>query len=218
MRLLARLCVILATLAVASGCGSALPSPGGACESPTFTPVVDEEHGFSICLPGHWRDLRAGDPAWVEIYGEELSETEQRVESGTITRFAVPLRPRDADTAVNLTIYARGNANGVSSAEAGDAYMDVGREADATGMELGMVGLPVGDVAEVTGTIPNTISDVPSVDFFDAFVVAVPDASFYLVFRCTLTSRGAFEEQFQQLASTFKLVPKSSRRMLDPPP
>lgn len=99
MTLPARLCVILATIAIVSGCGSPLPSPGGPCESPIFTPVVDDEHGFSICLPGHWRDLRAGDPAWVEIYDEQLSETEQRVESGNIARFAVPLHPRDPDTA-----------------------------------------------------------------------------------------------------------------------
>src|SRR5687768_13605386 len=127
----ARLCVMLATLAIASGCGSPLPSPGGPCESPTFTPVVDAEHGFSMCLPGHWRDLRAGDPAWVEIYDEQRSEIEQRVESGNITRFAAPLRPRDSDTAVHLAIYARGNANGMSSAEAGEAYMDVARDAHA---------------------------------------------------------------------------------------
>jgi hypothetical protein len=200
---------LVVTLALAvGGCGG--PSPDAACEPPQRTPVVDEEHGFSICLAGNWRDLRPGDPAWVEIYGEAMAETEQRVASGTMARFAVPLRPRDADTAANMAVYVRDNVQGQSTAEAGEGYLETARGADATDLAVALIDLPVGEVAELSGTIPNDISDVPSIDWLNAFVIATPEQVFYVLFRCDRGSKAVYEDRFQGFAATFKLTTGAS--------
>jgi hypothetical protein len=200
--------VVVMLALVVGGCGG--PSPDGACEPPQRSPVVDEEHGFSICLPGNWRDLRPGDPAWVEIYGEAMGETEQRVASGAMARFVVPLQPRDADTAVNMAVYVRDNAQGQSTAAAGEAYLETARAADATDLAVAIIDLPVGEVAELTGTIPNDISDVPSIDWLNAFVIATPEQVFYVLFRCDSGSKAVYEDRFQGFAATFKLTTHAS--------
>jgi hypothetical protein len=55
---------------------------------------------------------------------------------------------------------------------------------DATDLALSTITLPVGEVAKLTGHIPNDISDVPGTDSFDAFVLGTPETAYYVVFRC----------------------------------
>jgi hypothetical protein len=75
---------------------------------------------------------------------------------------------------------------------------------------LSTITLPVGEVAKLTGHIPNDISDVPRTDSFDAFVPGTPETVYYVVFRCDRESRATYEEQFQQIAATFTLLPSAA--------
>ena len=187
---LLRAFALVPSVLAAAACASPLPSHAGSCEPPGWTPVVDEAHGYSICLPGHWRDLRAGDPGFVEIYDEPNSVTEVRVASGNITRFAVPLVPRDADLVVNLTVYVTDNHAARTSAEAGAAYVEAARGDGATELVLSAVTLPVGEATEMTGLAPNDMTEVETTDWVDAFVIATPDAIYYLLFSA-IASRSA---------------------------
>ena len=202
--------LVLSLAVVAAACTGPTQSLPGACAAPQSTPIVDEVNGFSICLPGHWRELLPGDPAWVEIYGESNGEVEQEVASGDITHFAVPLRPRDVDLVVNLTIYVRPNVPPRSTADVGAAYLEVARQGGGSELAVSMVDLPVGEAAEVTGFYPNDISEIPSTDWIDAFVFATPDLSYYVLFSCDRDSKGTYEEAFQRHASTFTLLPRPS--------
>lgn len=196
---------------VAAACTDPTPSGSGACVAPESTPIVDEVNGFSICLPGHWRELLPGDPGWVEIYDEPNGAVEQEVAIGQITHFAVPLRPRDVDLVVNLTIYVRPNDTSRSTADAGAAYLEVARRGGGTELAVSMVDLPAGEAAEVTGFYPNDVSDIPSTDWIDAFVITTADLSYYVLFSCDRESKGTYEDAFQRYASTFTLLPRPSR-------
>ncbi len=187
------------------GCGS--PAPSAACEPPGNTPLVDAARGFSICLPGPWRDLRPGDAGWAVIYDEANSQPEQDVASGALPHFAVPLEPRDLDTTVNLAIYVQPNEGAESTKEVGDRYAQVVGDRGDTVIAVSMVMLPVGEVAELIATVANERSDVSLLVSLDAFVVVTPETRYYLLFRCSIESRAAYEGQFESIASTFTLLP-----------
>jgi hypothetical protein len=183
------------------------PAPGTTCEPPSKTPIIDHEHGFTICLPGHWRELRAGDPGWAVIYDEPNSQPEQDVADGTITHFAVPLSPRDADTAVNLAIYVRPNESRASNTEIGEHYAQQIRDRGDTRVAYSLVTLPVGEVVEVTATVKNDISDVPSLDWLDGFVIPTPESLYYVLFRCSIEWGGTYDGQFEGIVRSFGLLP-----------
>lgn len=187
------------------GCGG--PAPSAACEPPEKTPIVDPARGFSLCLPGSWRDLRPGDPGWAVIYDEPDSQPEQDVAAGLLPHFAVPLEPRDADTAVNLAIYVHPNDGASSTAAVGESYAQVIRDRGDTVVSTSTIKLPVGEAFELSATVTNDISDIPFTDSLDAFVVVTPETLYYVLFRCSIESRAAYEGPFEAIASTFTLLP-----------
>jgi hypothetical protein len=119
----------------------------------------------------------------------------------------VPLEPRDADTAVNLAIYTHPNDEASAIAEVGDRYAQTIRDRGDTVISVSTVLLPIGESVELTATVPNDISDIPSLDALDAFVVVTPETRYYLLFRCSVEFRAGYEQQFKAIASTFTLLP-----------
>ena len=184
-------------------------APGTTCEPPKRTPIVDQEYGFAICLPGHWRELREGDPGWAVIYDEPNTQPEQDVADGTITHFAVPLSPRDADTAVNVVIYVFANESPASNAEIGENYAQQIRDRGDTDVAFALITLPVGEVVELTATVTNDFADPPSLDWLDGFVIPTPEYLYYVLFRCSIEFRGTYDGQFESIVRSFALQPRS---------
>ncbi len=179
----------------------------GACAPPSGMPMVDEAFGFSLCLPGHWRDLRAGDPGWAFVYEGEETQFERDVAGGVLNHFAVPLDPPDADGAVHLAVYAGPTDPAFTIGQLAEDYAGQLRERGDTDATWSMVDLPVGEVAELTASTLNEISDVPQLDWLDAFIVVTPGSTYYLLFKSSLESRTTYERQFEQIAATFRLLP-----------
>jgi hypothetical protein len=211
------LAVAAALLAGLAGCDASRPPLDADCQEPMGTLVVDEQYGFSICLPQNWRDMRAGDPAWVELYDEPNSEVEQNVANGSLVRFVVPLRPLDADRVVNLAAYTEEHALDWSVDEYAADYLRQLGETGAAGLVSEVVDLPAGRAVELTGTAPNNQSDPPGTDFVDAFVIATPETVFYLVFSSDRSSRSTYEDRFQEYASTFALLAGGAQETMPAP-
>ena len=53
------------------------------------------------------------------------------------------------------------------------------------------------------------MSDVPTLDWLDGFVVRTPGSLIYVLFRCSIEYRGTYEGQFESIARTFTFLPSS---------
>jgi hypothetical protein len=198
----------IAFLAVGAYLGAA--RRGGACVMPAGMPLVDEAFAFSLCLPGHWRDLQAGDPGWALVYEGRATQFERDVAGGVLDHFAVPLDPPDPDGAVHLAIYVSPARTSATIGQIAEDYARQIRERGDTDAAWSLLTLPVGEVAELTASTLNDISDVPQLDWLNAFIVVTPDSIYYLLFKSSLESRATYERQFESITATFRLLPRPS--------
>lgn len=185
---------------VAPTAAETAPPASSSCAAPTGT-LLQDPVGLSICLPGNWRDLRPGDDGWVTIFGKHDLQTERDVANGVIDHFALPLAPRDKDTAVNLAIYLRSRHNDTRDlAAAAAASLDAARTHGGTDIETSNEQFPAGPAVEISATMPRT--GETREDWLDEFVLASPTEWFYFDFRCILASRPTYEPAFQDIVST----------------
>ena len=141
------------------------------------------------------------------IYEGAETPFERDVANGVLDHFMVPLEPPDADSAVHLAIYVLPKPTGTTIGLITEDYARQLRERGDGDVAWSMTSLPIGEVAELTSSTLNDISDPPQLDWLDAFIVVTPDSAFYLLFKCSLESRATYERQFQQIAATFRLQP-----------
>jgi hypothetical protein len=204
MRIVRPLCLALIVM-VLGGCGLLTNDPTTqACLIPDEGyALTDEDRGFELCLPPNWRELEPGDPGWVTVYGGHDLTVEEMVRGGIIQHFALPLEPRDADTAVNLAVYVRTADPGVTLDDVATSYEGTLNGANITVTDRQSVLLPAGQAVRIeTVRPPSEISN--TVDRAVAYVLVHGDRTFHLLYVST-------EERGDQYESVFDASIRSLR-------
>jgi hypothetical protein len=177
-----------------------------ACVADSGQPLLDLHDGFWLCMPGSWRDLRPGNPSWVEVFGTADSDVEQQVASGSIDHFAMPLEPRDADPTVNLTIYVTPVPVGADVVTVSRVYMDSAAQQGAHDETWTRVPLASGASVEVTGIRDHT-AGAEATDWFDAYVIVKGSTAYHFVFISLDQSRDTFTPIFREIAESIGFPP-----------
>ena len=127
--------------------GPATPEPTeAAIRCPADLPValVDEHSGYGLCMPAGWRDLGLDRAAWVEAFGDEISELEIALRGGTLDHVAVPLGPGDDPDLTQLIIDSQELGASDTLEDVRDIFLD-------GNVELGAV-LLSSEIVELDGT------------------------------------------------------------------
>ena len=204
MRIAGALCVTLNVM-VLGACGLLTNDPTTqSCLIPDEGyALTDEARGFELCLPPNWRDLAPGDPGWVTIYGGHDLTVEGEVRDGTIQHFAVPLEPRDADTAVNLAIYVRDVDPAVTLDEVATRYEGTLERANQTVTDRQSVILPAGQAVRIETVRPPSEFST-TVDRTVSYVLVHGSRTFHVLYIST-------EERGDQYESVFDASIRSLR-------
>jgi hypothetical protein len=172
-------------LAVAlAGCGLVSQEPPAqTCATPSEgTRLTDDVGGFELCLPAPWRDLAAGDPGWRLIHGGDTS-TEDRVASGDIAHFAVPLEPRESDVVVNVTVYVQAVPADTTLTAVADSYQKVLAGLESTTIvDREDVSLPAGAAVRFTSTIARAADPRVFLERRVAYLVVHGGRAYYFDF------------------------------------
>jgi hypothetical protein len=107
-RWLAGVALVVGLVLVATIASVSLRRPAVGCPADLPQQLTDDVAGMSLCLPAHWRDIKADDQdAWRAIYEGDESDAERWIKDGSMQHFAVPFSPPDDDGQVHLAIYIR---------------------------------------------------------------------------------------------------------------
>lgn len=192
----------LAAVASGSPSGSAIACP----TQSDPTRMSDAASGFQLLMPSNWRNLPAGDPLWVTLYGDHESSVEADVTNGTITDYALPAVPTDADTTVNLAVYVRTNTPAQTIDQLATAYVATLSQYSYPLLARESVSLASGPAIRLTATRP-AVDNNPAVDNqLVIYVLASSGRAYYLVFVSQAATSGQYGGTFLCIAQSLKIA------------
>jgi hypothetical protein len=155
-------------------------------------------------MPSNWRNLAAGDPLWITLFGGHNSSTEKDVASGLIQDYALPSAPRDADTTINLAVYVQPKTSGQTVAQLGDIYAQTLHNYEYPLLARDQVGLTAGPAVRLTAMRPAN-GTAGSVDSrLVVCVLAGASRAYYLVFVSHDSTSTQYGTTFECMAQSLE--------------
>jgi hypothetical protein len=149
------------------------------------------------------------------IHGDDTS-TEDRVASGNIAHFAVPLEPRESDIVVNLTIYVRDIPADTTLLSVADKYEDSLGSLDMIQI-LGRddVTLPAGAATRFTSTVVRAAKTRDYLERRVAYLLVHAGRAYYFDFASADATADDHAAVFDDVARSVRFLEAG---LTDPPP
>jgi hypothetical protein len=192
----------LAAAASDSPSGSAMACPTQADP----TKMSDPTSGFQLLMPSNWRNLPAGDPLWVTVYGDHESSVEADVASGTITDYALPAVPADADNTVNLAVYVRPNTTDETLGQLADGYVATLGGYSYPLLARESLSLAAGPAIRLTATRPASDNNPAVDDQLVIYILAAAGRAYYLIFVSQASTSAQYGGTFLCMAQSLNLA------------
>jgi hypothetical protein len=211
--------LVVGVVLLAAVASAALRAPAPGCPADLPRRLVDEREGLSLCMPAHWREVKAEDEAvWREIYGDEVSKAERWIKDGTMQHFAVPFSPPDDDSLVHLAIYVVDLSPLVTLKSAQTSYADQIEGEGATILDTDVVELGAVTAALIVSDRRRTSEGQDVVDHFLNWIFVEDGRGYYVLLGSSDTQAGEYRELFEAMAGTVRVGSATSPTAPTSPP
>jgi hypothetical protein len=217
--------LVVGVVLLAAVASAALRAPAPGCTADLPRRLADEREGLSLCMPAHWREIKADDEAaWREIFDDEVSEAERWIKDGTMQHFAVPFSPPDDDSLVHLAIYVVDLSPLVTLEGAQTAYADqIEGEGEGEGegetiLDNGVVELGAMTAALIVSERPRTSEGQAVVDHFLNWIFVEGGRGYYVLLASSDTHAGEYRKLFEAMAGTVRVGSAASPTASTSPP
>lgn len=218
-RWLAGVVLVVGVVLLASVASAALRAPAPGCPADLGQRLTDEDEGLSLCMPTHWREIKADDEvAWREIYGDEVSQAERWIKDGTMQHFAVPFSPPDDDSLVHLAIYIVDLSPLVTLESAQTTYAGQIEGEGETILDTDVVELGAVTAALIVSDRPRTSEGQAVVDHFLSWIFVEGGRGYYVLLGSSDTHAGEYRELFEAMAGTVRVGSAASPTASTSPP
>jgi hypothetical protein len=219
-RWLARVVLVVGVVFLAAVASTALRAPAPGCPADLPRRLADEPEGLSLCMPAHWREVKADDEAvWREIYGDELSNAERWIKDGTMQHFAVPFAPPDDDGLVHLAIYISDLSPLMTLENAQTTYAGQIDGEGETILDTDVVEFETATAALIVSERARTSEGQAVVDHFLNWIFVEDGRGYYVLLASSDTQAGEYRELFLAMAGTVRVGSAASPTpSISPPP
>jgi hypothetical protein len=218
-RWLAGVLLVVGVVLLAAIASAALRAPAPGCTADLPRRLADEREGLSLCMPAHWREIKADDEAaWREIFEDEASDAERWIKDGTMQHFAVPFSPPDDDSLVHLAIYILDVSPRVTLESAQTSYVDQIEAEGETVLDTDVVTFDAVTAALIVSDHPRTSEGQAVVDHYLNWIFVEGGRGYYVILASSDTQAGEYRELFEAMAGTVRVGSAASPTASTSPP
>jgi hypothetical protein len=218
-RWLAGVLLVVGVVLLAAIASAALRAPAPGCTADLPRRLADEREGLSLCMPAHWREIKADDEAaWREIFEDEASDAERWIKDGTMQHFAVPFSPPDDDSLVHLAIYILDVSPRVTLESAQTSYVDQIEAEGETVLDTDVVTFDAVTAALIVSDHPRTSEGQAVVDHYLNWIFVAGGRGYYVILASSDTHAGEYRELFEEMAGTVRVGSATSPTASTSPP
>jgi hypothetical protein len=211
--------LVVGVVLLAAVASAALRAPAPGCPADLGQRLTDEGEGLSLCMPTHWREIKADDEvAWREIYGDEVSQAERWIKDGTMQHFAVPFSPPDDDSLVHLAIYILELSPLVTLESAQTSYAEQIEAEGETILDRDVVKFHAVTAALIVSDRPRTSEGQAVVDHYLSWIFVEGGRGYYVLLGSSDTHAGEYRELFEAMAGTVRVGSAASPTASTSPP
>jgi hypothetical protein len=211
--------LVVGVVLLAAVASAALRAPAPGCTADLPRRLADEREGLSLCMPAHWREIKADDEAaWREIFEDEASDAERWIKDGTMQHFAVPFSPPDDDSLVHLAIYILDVSPRVTLESAQTSYVDQIEAEGETVLDTDVVTFDAVTAALIVSDHPRTSEGQAVVDHYLNWIFVEGGRGYYVILASSDTQAGEYRELFEAMAGTVRVGSAASPTASTSPP
>lgn len=166
--------------------------------------LVDEQLRYRLCMPDEWRDLGFDRSAWIEAFGDEVTQLETAVRSGNLDHVAVPLSPAGNNDFASLVIDSPELDASDTLEERRDAFLDANVELGADLLSSEIVDLDGVRAARAALDVSNMEGSTRD-GLLILYLVPMSSDLLFLRFTSDAETAGEYESIFDAMAETFEV-------------